>query len=139
MAPTAWQIKRIREDFEGLRPYLEPTSLQFYEALFDKAPELRSLFREDLKGQGMRFMNTLGLILADMEHPDTPTIDYSELGRLHKTLGIRKSHFSPMKEALIETLRDRLGDRLSPELETAWRDAFDGFSAKLVAEGDIPD
>lgn len=139
MPPSKPNIARVRQSFEELRPHLEPTSLQFYEALFERAPELRSLFREDLKGQGMRFMNTLGLILADMEHPEEPSVDYSELGKLHKVLGIRKAHFAPMEEALIDSLRDKLGSRLTPDLEQDWRAAYRAFSAKLVEEGDIDD
>ncbi|WP_068108979.1 globin domain-containing protein [Tropicimonas marinistellae] len=138
MPPTQDDITRVKQSFEDLRPYLEPTSVHFYEALFKRAPELRELFREDLKGQGMRFMNTLGLILADMEHPEDSTIDYAELGRLHTTLGIRQSHFVPMEDALIESLADKLGDALTPELEDAWRRAYKAFSAKLIEAGDIP-
>ncbi len=139
MPPSAQVIASVRASFDELRPYLEPTSLQFYEALFERAPELRSLFREDLRAQGMRFMNTLGLILADMEHPGEPSVDYAELGKLHTTLGIRKSHFKPMKEALIDTLRATTGEQLTPELEAAWREAFGEFADKLIAAGDIPE
>lgn len=137
MPPTAHEVAIVRECFDNLRPHIEPTSVQFYEALFERAPELRSLFREDLRAQGMRFMNTLGLILADMEHPDTPSVDYAELGKLHKVLGIKKAHFEPMKEALIDSLRDKLGGRLTEELEAAWRSAFDEFAAKIIDYGDI--
>lgn len=139
MPPSAQVIESVRESFDELRPYLEPTSLQFYEALFERAPELRSLFREDLRAQGMRFMNTLGLILADMEHPGEPSVDYSELGKLHTMLGIRKAHFEPMQEALIDTLRATTGERLTPELEAAWREAFNEFADKLIEGGNIPD
>ncbi|NDR59576.1 globin domain-containing protein [Aliiruegeria sabulilitoris] len=139
MPPSAQVIKSVRESFDELRPYLEPTSLQFYEALFERAPELRGLFREDLRAQGMRFMNTLGLILADMEHPGEPSVDYAELGKLHSTLGIHKTHFEPMQEALIDTLRATTGERLTPELEAAWRESFAAFADKLIAAGNIPD
>ena len=139
MSPSEQVIASVRKSFDELRPYLEPTSLQFYEALFERAPELRNLFREDLRAQGMRFMNTLGLILADMEHPGEPSVDYAELGKLHTTLGIRKAHFAPMQEALIDTLRQTMGERLTPELETAWREAYAEFAQKLIESGSIPD
>lgn len=138
MPLSAEKIARVRQSFDALGPLHEPTSMQFYESLFAREPELRKLFREDLKGQGMRFMNTLGLLLADMEHPGKASVNYAELGKLHRVLGIRQSHFEPMKEALIETLTARLGDALTPSLEAAWREAFDTFSAKLIEEGDIP-
>ncbi len=91
MPPSELEIARVRQSFEKLRPLLEPTSLQFYETLFERAPDLRNLFREDLRAQGMRFMNTLGLILADMEHPDQPSVDYGELGS-QTGMYLRKLH-----------------------------------------------
>ncbi|SNS16145.1 globin domain-containing protein [Tropicimonas sediminicola] len=138
MPPTELEMSQVKQSFEDLRPYLEPTSLFFYEALFKRAPELRELFREDLKGQGMRFMNTLGLILADMEKSNGSSVDYAELGRLHATLGIRQAHFAPMEEALMESLGDKLGERFTPELEQAWRAAYEAFSKKLIESGNIP-
>ncbi|MFV0336324.1 MAG: globin domain-containing protein [Tropicimonas sp.] len=138
MPLSALDIARVRQSFDELGPHLEPTSIHFYEALFRRAPEMRALFREDLKGQGMRFMNTLGLILADIEHPDKPSVSYAELGRLHRTLGIRQVHFAPMQEALIDSLRDKLGERFGPELEASWRVVYQAFTEKLIAEGDIP-
>ncbi|MDV7145479.1 globin domain-containing protein [Tropicimonas sp. TH_r6] len=139
MSPSTHEIAIVRQSFEDLRPLHEPTSMQFYESLFQRAPELRSLFREDLKGQGMRFMNTLGLVLADQEHPDKPSVDYNELGKLHSTLGIRQAHFEPMQEAIIETLHSRLGADLTEELEAAWRAFFSEFATKLIAAGNIPE
>ncbi len=138
MPPSEREIARVKQSFEDLRPYLEPTSLQFYEALFERAPELRELFREDLKGQGMRFMNTLSVILDNMENPDGTAVDYAELGHLHTTLGIKQGHFAPMEEALIESLADKLGDSFTPSLEEAWRNAYKAFSKKLIEAGDIP-
>lgn len=139
MTTSELDIVLVKKSFEDLRPYLEPTSLQFYEALFQRAPHLRSLFREDLKGQGMRFMNTLGLILANFENPNSSAVDYAELGRLHTTLGIRQKDFVPMEEALIETIKVRLGDQFSPELEASWRSAYKDFSHRLIQEGAIPE
>ena len=138
MPLTPEDITRVRACFDSLRPYLEPTSVHFYEVLFRRAPELRDLFREDLKGQGMRFMGTLGMILDNVDAPDNAEVDYAELGHLHTTLGIRQAHFAPMEEALIESLSDKLGDGMTPDLEAAWREAFRTFSARLIEEGEIP-
>lgn len=139
MPPTEREIALVRKSFEDIRPRLEPTSLYFYEALFARAPELRKLFREDLKGQGMRFMNTLGLILDNMQDPESVSVDYSELGHLHTTLGIKQADFIPMEEALIDSLAERLKDEMTPELEAAWREAYRSFSARLIEAGSIPE
>lgn len=137
MPLTDKELALVQKCFMDLRPHLEPTSVEFYEKLFQRAPELRPLFREDLKGQGMRFMTALGTILTDLENPDAGKVDYGTLGHLHATLGIKPAYFKPMEEALIDTLRSKLGDEFTPELETAWRNAYEEFSAKLIDKGKI--
>jgi len=135
--PTESEIALVQQCYADLRPHLEPTSLYFYEALFERAPHLRKLFREDLKGQGMRFMTTLGTILQDMETPEEGLVDYPELGKLHQTMGVRAADFEPMEEALMDTLRDKLGEDFTPELESAWRKAYRRFASRLIEEGKI--
>ncbi len=135
---TEKEIALVHQSFDDLRPHLEPTSIHFYEVLFRRAPELRQLFREDLKGQGMRFMNTLSLILENLEHPESDSVDYKELGHLHTALGIHQSHFVPMEDALMESFGKKLGDRFTPTLEQAWRNAYKAFTARLIKEGNIP-
>ena len=135
--PTESELALVQQCYKDLRPHLEPTSLYFYEALFARAPHLRELFREDLKGQGMRFMTTLGTILQDLENPEAGLINYAELGQLHQALGVRTGDFEPMEEALMDTLRDKLGDDFTPELKTGWRKAYRAFAARLIEEGHI--
>ncbi|SFD09308.1 globin domain-containing protein [Tropicimonas isoalkanivorans] len=138
MPPSQQELARVKQSFEDLRPHHEPTSYDFYEELFARAPELRQLFRDDLKGQGMRFMNTLGLVLDDMTNPNGTTVDYAELGHLHTTLGVRQAHFEPMEDALMASLGKKLGNEFTADLEEAWRNAFRAFSKKLIEAGDIP-
>ncbi|WP_116130824.1 globin domain-containing protein [Tropicimonas sp. IMCC34043] len=139
MPPSDKELALVHQSFSDLRPYLEPTSIEFYEKLFERAPHLRQLFREDLKGQGMRFMTTLGTILTDLENPGSGKVDYATLGHLHATLGVKAEHFKPMEEALMDTLRSKLGERFTPELEAAWRKAYEEFSAKLIEAGGVSD
>ena len=56
MALTDRQLALIRSSFDALRDDLQPKSIEFYDALFQFAPGLRPMFREDLAGQGMKFM-----------------------------------------------------------------------------------
>ncbi|MEL6265541.1 MAG: globin domain-containing protein [Pseudomonadota bacterium] len=137
MSLTEHQVGLLRSSFARLGDALEPHSLYFYEALFRHAPEVRPLFREDLAGQGMRFMATLGIILADMRDPAANDARFGELGALHATLGIRAEHFAPMEEALIDTLRNALDDDFTAELEQAWRAAFGHVSAQMIVKGAI--
>ena len=138
MPVTEREDRLIRQSFERLRQDFDAHSTYFYERLFHHAPELRELFREDLAGQGMKFMSTLGRIIQHLHTPDELGRNLSNLGHVHASLGVRQADFAPMQEALIETLRNALQDDFKPELEKAWRAAYEDISRTMVARGDIP-
>lgn len=129
------QAALVRSGFEQIRHRLEPASVAFYEALFRRRPDLRGMFREDLEGQGMKFMSTLGTVVECLDAPEGMAGHLRELGRTHATLGVKIEHFAPMGEALIETLADELGSAFTPEAEAAWRAAYDGLSRTMISGG----
>ncbi|WP_172294354.1 globin domain-containing protein [Pseudoruegeria sp. HB172150] len=137
MPVTHEQIALIRWSFDKLRPRLEPASTFFYEELFRLRPDLREMFREDLAGQGMKFMSTLETVIDSLEAPATIAERIEELGQQHRRLGVTGEMFEPMGEALITTLREVLDD-LGPDVEAAWRAAYADLSDAMVEKGDIP-
>ena len=139
MAITDLQVRLVRESFERLRPDFELQSVNFYSALFRRAPELRSMFREDLAGQGMRFMTTLDAIVQRLDDDIEVASQYRELGRTHRSLGVHASHFEPMGEALVETLANALGDAFDADMEAAWRAAYATVAENMIRRGDIPE
>ncbi len=138
MELTSAEHEMVRKSLDRLRSEFDGHSLYFYEALFRRAPKMRTLFREDLAGQGMKFMSTLGVIVEKLNDEDFSEAQYNGLGRKHAMLGIKAAHFAPMGEALIETLRAGLGEDFTPELEAAWRKAYDKVSANMIRRGAIP-
>jgi hemoglobin-like flavoprotein len=130
-------MKQLDSSYATLRAGIAAHPEAFYEALFRHAPELRSLFREDLEGQGMKFMTTLGVILARLRDSDAVDAQFKELGSKHAALGVSAAHFAPMEEALMETLGKELGTAFTPELETLWRRAFQAMAARMIRRGGI--
>lgn len=123
-------LERLRTDFTDHPQY-------FYKSLFRRAPELRELFREDLEGQGMKFMTTLAVIVSRLNDDASSAEQYLGLGKLHATLGVEPAHFAPMGDALMDTLREGLGDDFTPELEAAWSKAYDHVSSTMIRRGAI--
>ena len=132
------QMTLIRDSFDMLRDDIEPRSIQFYDALFKHAPHLREMFREDIAGQGMRFMATLRVIVDNLHNPDAMADRYADLGAGHRAMGVKAVDFEPMGRALIETLANAMGDDFTPEAREAWQMAYADFSAEIIKRGDIP-
>jgi hemoglobin-like flavoprotein len=125
----------LRESFDRLQSDFDQFSTYFYEALFRRAPELRAMFRDDLTGQGMKFMTTLREISLHTENAEHESERLEKLGSYHGNLGVTAENFAPMEEALIDTLRETLGDALTPELESAWRNAYTAMSKIMIRKG----
>jgi nitric oxide dioxygenase len=133
MTLTDEDIRLVRESLPLVTEQLEPASLRFYENLFTLAPELRPMFRDDLAGQGMRFMTTLATIAEVLDDPAAREERIRPLARVHATLGTEPAHFAPMGSALLVTLGETLGPAFTPRLQEAWRKAYDAISAEMIA------
>jgi hemoglobin-like flavoprotein len=138
VAITDAQVKLVQGTFDRLREDFETHSAVFYDALFRRAPRLRSLFRDDLEGQGMKFMTTLDVIVQRLGEEEKIAQQYVGLGRTHALLGVHARDFEVMGEALVDTMRNALGADFTPEAEAAWREAYALVSATMIRRGEIP-
>ncbi len=137
MALQIHELALIRQSFDVLGNDPESKSIYFYDTLFQMDPELRHLFRDDIAGQGMRFMSTLREIVEHL-HDQTPMEGrYHDLGEGHAAIGVTAANFRMMGKALVETLRHFLGEEFTPETEAAWKKAYDQISRTIMREGDI--
>ncbi len=134
MAFDADRIALLRDQLATLRRDAPEAPSEFYHTLFAASPELRPMFRdEDIGGQGVKFMATLGLLVERMAHPDEMRRELGELGRGHAAYGVKPTHFEPMREALLATLRSHLGERFDADSEDAWRALYDRAAAEMIA------
>ena len=137
MALEQAQIDLIRESFDALRENPERRSLEFYEAFFARAPEVKDMFRHDLEGQGMRFMSTLAMIVGHLDAPEKMGARLEELGQAHRAMGVTPDQFAPMGEALIDVLAGALGEGFTPEMRSAWEAGFAEIARFVVERGGI--
>jgi hemoglobin-like flavoprotein len=96
---------------------------------------MKKLFRDDLAGQGMKFMSTLDVIVRKLDDEAALANRYKGLGQTHAAIGIKATDFLPMEEALMDTLRHALEDDFTPELESAWRKAYAIVSSNMIRRG----
>jgi hemoglobin-like flavoprotein len=132
------EISEVLRSFDMIpAEELSLISKRFYIHLFTRAPELRSMFREDLSGQSMKFMSTLKTIVIALKDPDVLHTELKPLGEGHAILGVVAANFEPMGEALIDTFQEFLGPEFTPEMENAWRNAYLEISSEMIECGGI--
>lgn len=129
---TNSQINLIQDSFKRLSPKTEAASEIFYDRLFEIAPELRELFRGDMAGQGMRFMTTMGILVQHLDDPATLRPYLQRLAEGHAAYGVKAEHFKPMGQALIQTMRETLGDGFHEDAAEAWEVAYDHLAREMI-------
>jgi len=128
---TRDQIALVKESFDALRPIPRGVGRAFYERLFELDPSLRALFTGDLDAQGSMFVSALGLAVASLDDQTTGERPLRDLGQRHAAYGITDAHFATFREALVATLRSRLGAAFTEAHAAAWRVAFDRIGAVM--------
>lgn len=104
----------------------------FYERLLSVAPELRPMFKTDLTSQAIKLIDTLGLCVGQLRHPETVTASLANLGQRHVGYGVKAEHYAVVGETLLWTLERLLGPAFTAEVEQAWTDLYVTATAVMV-------
>lgn len=140
MSLTPAQISLIQESFTKVAPIKEQAAELFYGRLFEIAPDVRSLFRNDLAEQGTKLMATLGVVVSGLGNLDTVVPVAARLAERHVGYGVKPEHYAPVGAALLWTLEQGLGKGFTPEVEEAWAAAYGLLSGAMIdaAYGTVP-
>lgn len=122
MAPE--QIKLVCAAFEKMHATAETTAALFYVRLFELNPKLKLLFKHDMKEQGQKVMDMFYLAATSLDQPDQIAPTFQQLGQRHVEYGVKPEDYLTMSEAMEWTLEMTLGDDFTPEMKTAWHEAY---------------
>jgi nitric oxide dioxygenase len=131
---TPDQIKAIQESFAKVAPISEQAAAMFYGRLFEIAPSVKPLFKGDMAEQGRKLMATLAVVVNGLTNLETILPAASALAKRHVGYGVKPIHYPIVGEALLWTLERGLGTDWTPELATAWGDAYGVLSDYMIGE-----
>ncbi len=131
---TPDQIKLIQESFAKVAPISEQAAALFYGHLFEIAPQVKPLFRGDMKEQGRKLMATLAVVANGLSNLPTILPAVSALAKRHVEYGVKPSDYAPVGEALLWTLERGLGAQWTPDLKAAWAAAYAVLSEYMIGE-----
>lgn len=131
MQPEA--VKLVQDSFQLAAPISDQVADEFYDRLFQIAPEVRPLFPADLGEQKKKLMQMLGTAVNGLSRLDMIRPTVQELGRRHVSYGVKDAHYEAVGAALLATLESKLGEAWTPELKQAWTEAYT-ILAKVMKE-----
>lgn len=134
---TPAQLRLLQRSFAKIEPIADQFGAIFYARLFTIAPEIRPLFRTDLKAQQSKFMKVIGEVVqlhlrAIVSLPVTAEASGRAVlpgafwsGKLHAAYGVRTEDYAIMKSALVWALDKTLGADATEDVKAAWSAAYD--------------
>lgn len=106
---------------------------RFYAKLFTRHPEIKSLFKSNMVEQGRLLTHMLGGIIYSLSRPEYLKLGLKSLGHQHEQYGVKKYHYPLVRDLLLETIGDQLGEAFTPKVNKAWEKALDIVIAGMGA------
>jgi hemoglobin-like flavoprotein len=131
---TPQQIKLVQDSFAKVAPISEQAAELFYGRLFEIVPEVKPLFKGDMKEQGRKLMATLAVVVDGLADLDAILPAASALAKRHVGYGVKPGHYAPVGEALLWTLERGLGAGWTRELAAAWTASYTTLSQFMIGE-----
>jgi hemoglobin-like flavoprotein len=129
---TPQQIELVQSSFKKVVPIAGTAADLFYDRLFEIAPEVRSLFPQDLSEQKTKLMAMLSNAVASLHKLDTILPVVRELGQRHKGYGVTAAQYAPVGAALLWTLEKGLGPDFTPEVKAAWTETYTALAGVMT-------
>jgi hemoglobin-like flavoprotein len=114
----------VRETFAQVAPSADTAAALFYRRLFELDPSLKELFKIDMREQGRKLMQMIGLAVSKLDALDELVPAVQALGRRHAGYGVKDVDYDTVGSALLWTLQQGLGPASAPEVKSAWTTVY---------------
>jgi nitric oxide dioxygenase len=131
---TPEQVKLVQDSFAKVAPIAEQAAVIFYDRLFAVAPQVRTLFPDDMREQRKKLMATLAVVVNGLANLESILPAASALAKRHVAYGAQPGHYPVVGETLLWTLERGLGPAWTAEVATAWTAAYTTLSGFMIAE-----
>ena len=129
---TPDQIDLVRTSWDQVKPIREQAATLFYERLFTLDPSLESLFKGDMKAQGVKLMTMIQTAVNGLVDLESIVPAVRALGERHVGYGVKAAHYDTVGEALIWTLAQGLGDAFTDDVRAAWVETYTLLSTTMI-------
>jgi hemoglobin-like flavoprotein len=130
---TPQQISLVQTSFQKVVPIAGTAADLFYDRLFETAPQVRTLFPNDLSEQKKKLMAMLGTAVANLHKLETILPAVQALGQRHRGYGVTAEQYAPVGAALLWTLEKGLGPDFTPETKEAWTEAYTAVAGVMTS------
>jgi hemoglobin-like flavoprotein len=131
---TVEQVNLVKKSFQKVAPISDQAAALFYAKLFDINPNLRWLFKGDMKEQGRKLMQVIKYAVESLENIEEFIPEVRALGARHARYGVEDRDYKSVGTALLWTLEKALGREFTPPMKAAWAAVY-GLLAETMKDG----
>ena len=121
---TPKQIEVVQGTWKKVLPIADTAAELFYGKLFSLDPALKPLFKGDMKAQGRKLMQMIGIAVNGLSNLASIVPAVQDLGRRHVRYGVKDAHYDTVAAALLWTLEQGLGELYNEDVKAAWASAY---------------
>jgi len=133
---TDREMELVRANWEVVEKIPDEAAALFYGRLFEVAPAVKPLFTGDMKEQGRKLMQMIGIAVNNMDRIEAIVPALQDLGTRHEGYGALPAHYPIVGEVLLGTLATALGDAFTPETREAWAKTYWAVSGVMIDKDD---
>jgi hemoglobin-like flavoprotein len=130
---NATQQQVVLTTFAKLAVMPEVAAALFYERLFQTNPGFRPLFKNDMRLQGVKLMTMLAMVVYNLPEPGKILPSIRDLAVRHVQYGVKLADYDALREALLWTLEQALGEEYEPSVREAWSACYDELAGEMKA------
>ncbi|HKR64923.1 MAG TPA: globin domain-containing protein, partial [Thermoanaerobaculia bacterium] len=124
----------VQSSWEAVNARREEAAQIFYSKLFQIAPETKAMFAHvDIRVQGAMLMNMISAAVQGLDRLEELTPVLQDLGRRHKSYGVRVEHYAPVEACLLYTIETIMGETFNLDVKLAWTRIYN-FVAQTMIE-----
>ena len=129
---TDREIELVRSTWSPVAQDPDAAATLFYDKLFEVAPAVRPLFKADIKEQGRKLMQMVGVAVHNMDRVEEIVPALQALGDRHVEYGAVPEHYPVVGSVLLDTLATALQDDFTEEARAAWAKTYEALAAVMT-------
>ena len=122
----------VQESMIYILPNASVIGSTFYKNLFEAAPAVKSLFSSNISEQAKKLMDVVQHAVEALDNFDKIVPTLHQLGKKHAAYGAKPEHFPIVRDVLIQTFKEIIGEEFTKEMEAAWFTVINILAATML-------
>lgn len=130
MTPEHKQL--VKNSWAQVLPIKEAAAELFYGRLFETYPEVKPLFKGDMKEQGRKLIAMLNTAVNSLDNIEGLIGPLKQSGKAHAGYGVNAEDYDKVGDAFLWTLEKGLGEAFTPDVKEAWTVVYTTVAGVMI-------